>query len=198
VSLHIGNADSIFDDIGRRAEVRMRRVIVCSGAVAMTLIAACQPERMSLSSRHASFGGATLITVFRPDSRAARDTALAHVLFVPVDMAPKPAGFTGGSSSGGTADVRELKFWYSDLEGSVSIRSHPVTILKEEAVSAGSTSFSLGRGNLFTATVGRDGTVELKQILRTIDDPETSAESILTLMKAEMPDDRRVQLLSPR
>ena len=178
----------------------MCRATSAAGVLLLAMgMLACQRGTLVLAgSRHTSIRGSSLVTEFRQGPRGGAKVALAHVLFVPERDVPLGGGFGGGTSSSGTADIRELDFQYSEMESNFSIQSRPVTIFKADAVEAGGRTFQLVRANLFIALVRLDGSVELIQLPHVLQDPDTSAKTILGIMKAAVPLNERIEALDLR
>lgn len=159
-------------------------------------LGACRGAELGLAgSRHAGFRGATLMTEYRTKPRTDTKFALAHVLFV-LDRDIAPANGSGNSSwDAGSSEDHEMGVEYSD--GDFSVQSHPVRFRKSQTVEADGKSFELAGGNLFVAMLEPDGSVNLTQLPRTLPDGETSAESIVDVMKTLAPGNVRLQAVVP-
>ena len=163
-------------------------------------VAACRwsehVEHGLAGSRHASFQGSELVTDFRNDRKSTK-IALAHVLFIP-DRDVPVGGFGNFSSCGGSVARQEMGFHYYEDTG-FSVQAEPVAILDATTVKSSKQVFHLSEGNLFVALVHDDGTVDLSQVHRVVQDANVPAEAILDVIKVASPRNARVQaLIAPK
>jgi hypothetical protein len=163
-------------------------------AVALST-AGCRDGLALAGSRHMRLGGSSLVSEYRVDRRTDTKIALVHVLFIPERDVPKGGGYSVGTPSGGTPDRCELDFHYAEVESGFAVSSQPVTILKADTVEANGRKFQLSKGNLFIAMVHPNGSVDLTQLNRVIQDAEATAQSVLDVMKTMARGNARLQAL---
>ena len=149
----------------------------------------------------AGLGAAQLVSAFDVD-RSNRDIPLYHVLFVPDIDPPRGVAFGLTGSGGGTSKNVQIGYGYDQYADgqstpALSIQAQPVHILNRTTLEAGGRSFDLAQGNVFVASVSRDGALQVTQLAAVPDSYGTSPESILGYIKTSMPDRPRVQAVKP-
>ena len=165
--------------------------------VLLFVLPACNRSRLEITgSQHTGFRGGALITEYRRDRRTDTKIAWIHVLFVVDRDRPATSGSGSGTASGGSAENYEFtyQYWEGDWNGEhFSVKSQTVQVVDAKTVQGGGRTFPLERGNLFIVLVHSDGSLDLTQLPGVMNDASASPESILAIMKAGAPRNRRLQ-----
>lgn len=115
-----------------------------------------------------------------------------YLLFVADIGAP---GARGGWAGGGTFGSwnAELRQNYTDYSTRATIEAHPI-VIRGTSLRADGKSFDLTRGNVLVVHMGPSGSLTVTQLpgRRGADEP---AKDIVSIIKAALPHDARVQAL---
>ena len=115
-----------------------------------------------------------------------------YLLFVADIGSPgAPGGWAGGGSFGSWN--AELRRSYTDYRTRARIEAHPI-VIRGTTLRADGKSFDLTRGNVLVVHMSPSGSVTVTQLpeRRGADEP---AKNIVSLIKAALPHDARVQAL---
>ena len=156
-----------------------KRTIV---AVAMLALACAQYDRHG--SKGGQIGSAWLETVYLRYRIPA-----VYLLFI-ADTGSSGSWGGGGSFGSWNADVR---LNYTDRTTGARIEAHPV-VIRFATLRADGKSFDLKRGNVLVVHMSPSGSLTLTQLPHQRGADE-SAKDIVSLIKAELPHDTRVQEL---
>ena len=153
-------------------------------AVTAILALACYDRT---GSRGHAFGSAWLDTLYLRYSVPA-----VHLLFV-ADVGPPGAPGTWTGSVSGGPWTTELRQKYTDFTTRTRIEARPI-VIRGTTLRADGRSFDLTRGNLLVVHMSPSGSLSVTQ-LPVQRGPDERPKNIVSLMKAALPHDARVQAL---
>ena len=142
-------------------------------------LTACQREVSCFSgSRSFAVGMAELETQYDGNH-----SALFHIYFVPQWPQPAGGGQITAGAHGGTPRRQTIEWTFHSDE--MTVKASPVSFVDCTRVEAGGHTYDIANGNVFVASVNRDGSLQLKQLPHLLRDRDPPPDVVLAFIRRE-------------